>query len=471
MFNLNALFNKQADINLKDRIADMLKTSPEKLAEFEAAYKASALDAEPEDFFEINSKQASEMARTGTLPEHYDESQVSLVIRRAVDELCAQTRRMAITSGNIQVTDLPALPGDVPLLTNADLNKIPVEIRPQCTGSLMRVDVTEMSSDVILPFVLQYQTAKNDKQRKQFYEMFRRGLDILDLDEITYAMLGMNQNSMSHWLPAVTRAVGFSELFQIPETKIAKVPMPILQMSRLDYSSLTPASLQIVDEWAMKAFDLDVNKTYFIKTGTYSSKYDFRNAKVSGEKEVLELGEYLLFIQNQAVTMAGPLAKPSFYGVSTTNEWVVREYIEDKENNPTIYKGMPLHTEYRVFVDFDEDKILGMCPYWEPETMKRRFSQMDDASSPHQRHDYIIYKMHEETLMKRYHDNEDKVLNAVRKMLPHVELTGQWSIDIMQNGDDFWLIDMATADTSALNWCVPQNLLKKTPENWLPALS
>jgi hypothetical protein len=223
-----------------------------------------------------------------------------------------------------------------------------------------------------------------------------------------------------------------------------------------------------VDEWAMKAFDLDVTKTYFIKTGTYSSKFDFRNAKVTGEKEVRELGEYLLFIQHQASSMAGPLNSPCIYGVSTTNEWVVREYIEDKENNPCIYKGMPLHTEYRVFVDFDTNEVLGISPYWEPETMKKRFSQGDDADSPHQRHDYIIYKMHEETLMNRYNEHKNEIINHIKELLPDVELTGQWSIDIMQNGDDFWLIDMATADTSALRECVPSNLLRPTPENWIP---
>ena len=49
--------------------------------------------------------------------------------------------------------------------------------------------------------------------------------------------------------------------------------------------------------------------------------------------------------------MAGPLSFPCIYGVSTTNEWVVREFIPDKEGNPCIYHGLPLHTEYRVFVD------------------------------------------------------------------------------------------------------------------------
>lgn len=43
-------------------------------------------------------------------------------------------------------------------------------------------------------------------------------------------------------------------------------------------------------------------------------------------------------------------------------------------------------------------------------------------------------------------------------------------IDIMQNRDDFWIIDMATADTSALSSCVPAGKLKKSSEDWLPKL-
>ena len=40
----------------------------------------------------------------------------------------------------------------------------------------------------------------------------------------------------------------------------------------------------------------------------------------------------------------------------------------------------------------------------------------------------------------------------------------------MQNGDDFYIIDMALADNSALNDCVPKGMLKKTEENWIPKL-
>ena len=187
---------------------------------------------------------------------------------------------------------------------------------------------------------------------------------------------------MGYWFPALIDACSDQDFFKIPRTRVAKVPLPMLQLTRQDYAMLTPTTLKIVNDWAYQAFQLDKSKEYFIKTGTYSSKFDFRNAYVHSAKEVKELGEYLLYIHHQALQMASPLCHPCIYGVSTTNEWVVREFIPDKENNPCIYKGLPLHTEYRVFVDCDTDKIIGISPYWEPETMKKRFGNSPDSNEP-----------------------------------------------------------------------------------------
>ena len=39
-----------------------------------------------------------------------------------------------------------------------------------------------------------------------------------------------------------------------------------------------------------------------------------------------------------------------------------------------------------------------------------------------------------------------------------------------QNGNDFYLIDMALAENSALNDCVPADKLKTVEENWMPVL-
>lgn len=248
------------------------------------------------------------------------------------------------------------------------------------------------------------------------------------------------------------------------------VPLPLLQLSRLDYGCMTPTTLYILDLFCQKIFRLQKEKEYFVKTGTFSSKYDFRNAHVQGEKEVNELGEYLLFIHNQACQMAGPLMYPCTYGPGTTRSWVVREYIKDLEGNPCIYKGMPLHTEYRVFVDFDTKEILGISSYWKPDIMKQRFGHEKDADSPHNIHDYIIYLKHEKVLMSRYEKYKDKIEEQVQKLLPDIPLTGQWSMDIMQNGTDFYIIDMALAVNSALIECVPKEKLKPIVENWLPQI-
>lgn len=40
----------------------------------------------------------------------------------------------------------------------------------------------------------------------------------------------------------------------------------------------------------------------------------------------------------------------------------------------------------------------------------------------------------------------------------------------MQNGEDFWFIDMALAENSAFYECVPECLRKPVEENWLPKI-
>ena len=95
------------------------------------------------------------------------------------------------------------------------------------------------------------------------------------------------------------------------------MPLPILQLTRLAYEELNRTTLDIVDEVIYKAFNLDENETYMIKTGTFSNTFDFRNVKVTSPKEVHELGEYLLFIQNYATMTCNVLNRRPVYGVST----------------------------------------------------------------------------------------------------------------------------------------------------------
>lgn len=453
----------------KEEIAAFLSTTPEALAKFEAAYQKNILDAgfQTADLFGTNSKQAAAERDSAEI-----DSVSKLLNDRIIGELLAETPVMVYDGEMLYKKSPVTMLGESKMVTLEEVKSVPASIRPQLTGNLMMRDIPIDSSSTLLSYYNDWMKEKDPQKKKRLYDMFRQGLDILDLDPITYEMLGMNPNAMGNWLPALVDGVQTQDFFKVPATRIIKVPMPILQLSRcVDYANLTPGTVDIIDRFCQQVFDLDEAKSYFIKTGTFSSKFDFRNAKVTGAKEVRELGEYLLYISSQAVAAASPLTTPTIYGMSTTNEWVVREFIPDKEKNPCIYKGLPLHTEYRVFADFDAQKVIGMSPYWEPSVMKKRFAQGIESKDLHYFHDYMVYHAHEKTLMRRYNQNVDTVKQNVEKMLPAIPLSGQWSIDVMQNGDDFYIIDMALAENSALVECVPPNLLRPSPENWLPQLT
>lgn len=117
---------------------------------------------------------------------------------------------------------------------------------------------------------------------------------------------------------------------------------------------------------------------------------------------------------------------------------------------------------------FDTKEILGASPYWRSDVMKNEFKKV---SSPQERHDYVVYKMHEDILNQRYHESVQTVLAELKKVIPRIELTGQWSVDVMRNGNDYYIIDMALAENSALNDCVPSNRLRAYPQQWLPGES
>lgn len=443
----NFLKQKKPSMLSKEQVAELLNTTPEALAAFESAYEA-VCDEENKasgNFFKINSRDVAC---------HEPASDTKALEERIVAELLSENC----------LTDEEHV-----LVTNKEISRLPKKERPQLTGHLIAKDIPGES----YPGLLYLYKKWLDTGDRACYHRFRQGLDLMDLDEVVYEMLGTNPNSIGHWFPALEEANRLHGFFRIPETKIRKVPLPILQLTRLEYTSLTPATLRIVDAWARTAFALEEDKTYFIKTGTYSSKFDFRNAKVTSPQEVREIGQYLLFIHAQANAMAhfdlSGRNHPCIYGVSTTNEWVVREYIPDKENLPCIYHGMPLHTEYRAFIDFDKDELLGIVPYWDAELMKKRLGQEDDSHTADMKHDYIIYCKEEKRLADTFAANKDMVSEKLRELIPDISLSGIWSLDVMQNGDDFWLIDMALAANSALVDKLPVQI-PAPEENWLPDL-
>lgn len=441
-------------------IADFLKVNPEYLEEFEKAYQIASLNSDDDNFFKKNSRQAFIESRANNINEYYED-----MVEKVVKELLDISKVYEYKRENNLEYITEYLPAPNNLITKEEIMALPEHLRPELTGSMVKMDIGKGSSEQIV-FMLKKYLENNDIK---YYHMFRQGLDILDLDPITYQILSMNRNSIGNWLPALVEANKNKDFFKIPSTKILKVPMPVLQLTRLEYMDLTRTTKEIINRYIYKVFNLNDENDYFIKTGTYSSKFDFRNAKVTKGNEVHELGEYLLFIHYQALLMASPLNGKSIYGVSTTNEWVVREWIEDKENNPTIYHGLPLHTEFRVFVDCDSKEVLSIENYWKPEVMEKRFSE-SRGDGIDNKHDSVTFLLNKERLCKRYEDNKEKVVEEIKKILPDLNLKGQWSIDVMLNGDDFWLIDMAIAENSFYYDSIPIEKRIKSEENWIPKL-
>ncbi|WP_181273570.1 hypothetical protein [Brevibacterium oceani] len=450
-----------------EQIADWLRTTPEALVAFEAAY-SDFEDRSPvsENFFDVNSRQAAAMSRAGNgARAEADQEAVQNIVDGIVDALRHDPAALeagpdAERSDGVSLDEVMALPE---------------RLRPQLTGTRVVRDAAEPAYPVLVAALERARQEQDDDQREQLLLGINAMLDTFDLDPVLYAALSRNPTSMGHWLGALERAVATTGFLRVPETTVRRVPLPILQMTRLGYGELTPTTMEIIDAWTREAFELDESKSYFIRTGTYSSKFDFRNAHVHDPAEVREIGRYLAYIQFQANQMASPLNQPGpIVGVSTTNEWVVREWIEDESGSPTIYHGMPLRTEFRCFVDCDADELLAVAPYWDPEVMLERFEQRADADDPDMRHDAIVFRAHLPVLMERFERLRSTVEQEVAAILPALELEGQWSLDIMLNddaGEQLYAIDMAPAASSALSHHVPAGRLKKTSVDWMPRLT
>ena len=479
MFGLKNIFEKTAEKELltREEIADFIKTDPEALRAFEESYSKHVInkDSLSDNFFAINAKQMANEKKKYLISDIVaDSSYLDAIIQRIVAELLDSAAVYVWDGKEDHFETFDSLPENYVPVSNDEIRKIPESQRPELTGFRYKRDISENDAGMILWAYREYLKCKNSAKKRKLYGVFRQGLDIQDLDPITYKIIDRNITSMGYWLPPLIGSVKKQDFFKVPATKVLKVPLPLLQLTRMEYMALTLTTMRIVDEFCYKAFDLKPSREYFIKTGTYSSKFDFRNAHVVGEKEVQELGEYLLFIHYQALCMAhydlSGRNQPIIYGVSTTTEWVVREYIQPDPDTKEIYYGLPLRPEYRIFVDFDSDEIIGCSPYWEPKTMKKRFGHCEDSDDPDKVHDYIIYSAAEEELMEQYHKNIGNIAENLQKMIPEINLTGQWSMDIMQNKNDFYIIDMAPAATSALNECVPAGKLKDLEEDWIPRI-
>ena len=193
---LDKIFNRPGQD--KDKIASLLKVDKEALAAFDNAYKKRCLlDGKSDNFFDISAK---EMAGMRERPEGLNEG----IIGRVVEELLSQTERWVYDGKTAILENCKCLPSGQPPVSKEDIQKLPVPSRPQLTGELMMTDLGGIPSYVeLLDLYQKYLANPNSNAGQHVYHMFRQGLDLLDLDPVTYQIIGTNQNSIGYWLPKV----------------------------------------------------------------------------------------------------------------------------------------------------------------------------------------------------------------------------------------------------------------------------
>lgn len=297
----------------------------------------------------------------------------------------------------------------------------------------------------------QLQASDDPKKRQYFDALMQRLASISGLTPMTYEAYNHNRNTMSFWFPTLKKAAQKQSFFKIPKTKIITLPPELSSYMRIEYQNTTPDSRKFFNQWLFKHFnehfDLDVDKEYFIKTGTFSSKFEFHNAHLT---EPEEIGDYFSVINNFAMQV----------GAGLTNDVVVREWIPDPEKHDTIYDGMPLRTEFRAFIDCDHNQLIDIVPYWNPIVMKNVLSQQGQYCQDIQA-DYQTYLRNQDRLVNEFNQYQNTLRKELLPIIDKLDLEGCWSLDIMKSGNDFYLIDMADMRNSALTELISKDKLEK----------
>ena len=81
--------------------------------------------------------------------------------------------------------------------------------------------------------------------------------------------------------------------------------------------------------------------------------------------------------------------------------------------------------------------------------------------NPQIKQDLLTYESHEKKILKEFNEHVKAVNSEMEKLIKNINLKGQYSIDVMKNGNNFYVIDMALMSESALVELLPTEIQKK----------
>lgn len=251
-----------------------------------------------------------------------------------------------------------------------------------------------------------------------------------------YNDFALDPNNMSFWLPKIMPAA--HEALKIPKTAIVTVPPEVMELFFMEKQGMTTTEIAeriynwVRDEFYPTAKTVVGDGLWFLKNGSFSNKFVFKNCRTLSS-DLMKMTANIIDINYTSLC----------FDAGGTTEMIAREFIAPPKDIPTIYEGMPLRCEIRIFYDFDNHKPLYHVNYWDWD-----YCNKDICRDPT---DAIVYKHECARLQTRYQQIAPVVTDIVAERMAKVDsLSGVWSIDVMENNEySLYLIDMAVGYRSA----------------------
>ena len=250
-----------------------------------------------------------------------------------------------------------------------------------------------------------------DSRKKNFEQMYDESLH--------------DPNNMPIWLPH------FAQYFATPKSIFYRASLEqFVWLMSDDYKPDDIASFGTDIVKAIKdGFGENPKLPLFLKGYTFSNKFTFSDCIIRS-LDPFKVGQQALNIAYSAMCV----------GATYQAGFVIREFIDPKCNLPKIYGGMPLHTEFRTFYNFDTKNLLAVYPYWDKETMLTNLRGFDKDTFA----DYA------NILDGKFTGSIVEVTKLAEHQLRLVDgLQGIWSVDFMKDvSGKVWLIDAAVGRQS-----------------------
>ena len=245
-----------------------------------------------------------------------------------------------------------------------------------------------------------------------------------------------NINNFSYWFPRI-EVVGKYGI-KVPKSYIIEVPEDIYEA----FFQERKGDRRLIRQWAHKAVLPVIKKHFdgkevFMKNGCYSGKFNFdKCCHIKANASLEDVVEHLCELQMDSL-----LKETDGY-----LEVVLREWIQPEKDCKTIYGGMPLRTEMRLFYDFSNHKPLYWVNYWiwdechDLICMGWNGERKEDADAYEQCYTHI-----DERLKQCQETHWQTIIDALQQV---ASMKGIWSVDFLFENNQVWLIDAAVGPRS-----------------------